>query len=152
MKISNLKQLSQVNLLEIFISNDLFLGEYCKSIGYLLWILWIGFSPTGWGHCRQPPLLPPESSLLGVPPAVFSAGHSWTSLSGYLIHTCGRQCSQGWVAGQVLARGNDPDGLWIYSYHTLWYHGCIAVNYWRYVVHSQWRMLCECSVSWLVQW
>ena len=33
MKISNLKQLSQVNLLGIFISNDLFLGEYCKSIG-----------------------------------------------------------------------------------------------------------------------
>ena len=28
-----LKQLSQVNLLGIFISNDLFLGEYCKSIG-----------------------------------------------------------------------------------------------------------------------
>ena len=33
MKLSNLKQLSQVNLLGIFISNDLFLGEYCKSIG-----------------------------------------------------------------------------------------------------------------------
>ena len=70
-------------------------------ITYLLWILWIGFSPTGWGHCRHPPLLPPESSFFGVPPTVFSAGHSWTSLTGYLSHTCGRQCSQGWVAGQV---------------------------------------------------
>ena len=30
---SNLKPLSQVNLLGIFISDDLFLGEYCKSIG-----------------------------------------------------------------------------------------------------------------------
>ena len=70
-------------------------------ITYLLWILWIGFSPTGWGHCRHPPLLPPESSFLGVPPTVFSAGHSWTSLTGYLSHTCGRQCSQGWVAGRV---------------------------------------------------
>ena len=33
MKISYSKQLSQVNLLGIFISNDLFLGEYCKSMG-----------------------------------------------------------------------------------------------------------------------
>ena len=43
-------------------------------ITYLLWILWIGFSPTGWGHCRQSPLLPPESSFLGVPPT----GSPWS--------------------------------------------------------------------------
>ena len=32
---------------------------------YLLWMLWMCFNPTEWGHSRQPNLLTPQNSLWG---------------------------------------------------------------------------------------